>query len=98
KDQRDIRFVYAHIGVRERVYQLTIHPVSCPQTKFALLIIEDVDCPSLCTRKLRRIGDNCGKDSFEFERRVHRLRYVTKGAPLLNGAAKFGGPLTQFIQ
>jgi hypothetical protein len=63
-----------------------------------LLIIEDVDRPSLCAGKLHRIGDDGGKDSFEFERRIHRLRHFSERAKFLDRAAKIISALAQCVQ
>ena len=98
QDYRDVRFVDADIGMRERVNQLLIHAVGGAQMKLALLIVEDIDRSRLGAGELHCFGDDGGEHGFEIERRVHRLRHFAECAQLLDRAAKFIGALAQLVQ
>ena len=84
--------------MRERVDQLLLHAIGGAQMKFALQVVEHVDCARLGAGQLHCFGDDGREDGFQIERRVHRLRDLAERTQFADRAAKLVGALAQFVE
>ena len=57
----------------ERCGESFAHPVGSAQREVLFLLVVDINGTGISFRELNRLGDDRGKDGFQFERRVDGL-------------------------